>query len=83
MKYGQLLIAWSIDNGLFFVDEILLSLILAKVHSQKYITLVTTSSGIAATLMYGGRSAHSALKLQHNTYSAYNMVLYFETIFIF
>ncbi|XP_065370863.1 uncharacterized protein LOC135963006 [Calliphora vicina] len=57
-------------GGLYFIDApggtgktFLISLILAKVRSQKHIALAIASSGIAATLLDGGRTAHSALKL--------------------
>ncbi|XP_067140991.1 ATP-dependent DNA helicase pif1-like [Centruroides vittatus] len=44
----------------------LISLILATVRSQNKIALAIASSGIAATLLDGGRTAHSALKLPLN-----------------
>lgn len=57
-------------GGLFFLDApggtgktFLLSLILATIRSQNGIALALASSGIAATLLEGGRTAHSALKL--------------------
>lgn len=41
----------------------LLNLLLAKIRFKKEICLAVASSGIAATLIFGGRTAHSALKL--------------------
>ncbi|VDM91566.1 unnamed protein product [Onchocerca ochengi] len=55
---------------IFFLDArggtgkmFLIKLILATIRSQKDIALALKSSGIAATLLPGGRTAHSALKL--------------------
>lgn len=66
----------SIKNqcgGFYFVDApggtgkiFLISLILASIRSQKNIAVAIASSGIAATLLDGGRTAHSALKLPLN-----------------
>ncbi|XP_018788418.1 PREDICTED: uncharacterized protein LOC108968698, partial [Bactrocera latifrons] len=60
-------------GGIFFLDApggtgktFLLSLILATIRSQNNIALALASSGIAATLLDGGRTAHSALKLPLN-----------------
>ncbi|GFV93748.1 ATP-dependent DNA helicase [Trichonephila clavipes] len=44
----------------------LLSLILVTIRSQNNIALAIASSGIAATLLDGGRTTHSALKLPLN-----------------
>ncbi|GFW93891.1 ATP-dependent DNA helicase [Trichonephila clavipes] len=44
----------------------LISIILATIRSQNNIALVIASSGIPATLLEGGRTAHSALKLSLN-----------------
>lgn len=41
----------------------LINLLLAKVRSQSNIAIAVASSGIAATLLPGGRTAHSAFKL--------------------
>lgn len=65
------------SGGLYFLDApggtgktFLISLILATVRSENKIALALASSGIAATLLEGGRTAHSAFKLplniQHN-----------------
>ena len=63
----------SQSGGLYFLDArggtgktFLLSLILATIRSQNKIALAIASSGIAATLLDGGRTAHSALKLPLN-----------------
>ncbi|GBP33121.1 ATP-dependent DNA helicase pif1 [Eumeta japonica] len=44
----------------------LINLILAEIRANKEIVLALASSGIAATLMDGGRTAHSGLKLPLN-----------------
>ncbi|GFV41062.1 ATP-dependent DNA helicase [Trichonephila clavipes] len=61
------------SGGLFFIDApggtgktFLLSLILETIRSQNNIALAIASSGIAATLLDGGRTTHSALKLPLN-----------------
>jgi ATP-dependent exoDNAse (exonuclease V) alpha subunit len=63
----------SQSGGLYFIDApggtgktFLISLILATIRSQNDIALAIASSGIAATLLDGGRTAHSALKLLLN-----------------
>ena len=66
----------TVNNGvgeIFFLDApggtgktFLIRLILAAIRSQKEIALALASSGIAATLLPGGRTAHSALKLPLN-----------------
>lgn len=61
-------------GGLYFLDAaggtgktFVISLILATIRSQENgIALALASSGIAATLLDGGRTAHSALKLPLN-----------------
>lgn len=61
------------NGGLFFLDApggtgktFLISLLLAHIRSENGIALAIASSGIAATLLDGGRTAHSALKLPLN-----------------
>lgn len=61
------------SGGFYFLDApggtgktFLISLILATIRSQQSIALAIASSGIAATLLDGGRTAHSALKLPLN-----------------
>ncbi|GFU25446.1 ATP-dependent DNA helicase [Trichonephila clavipes] len=61
------------SGGLFFINapggtgkNFLLSLFLATIRSQNNIALAIVSSGIAATLLDGGRTMHSALKLPLN-----------------
>lgn len=61
------------DGGIIFLDApggtgktFLLNLILAKIRSQDKIAIAVASSGIAATLLDGGRTAHSAFKLPLN-----------------
>ncbi|XP_050053481.1 ATP-dependent DNA helicase PIF1-like [Aphis gossypii] len=63
-------------GGIYFLDApggtgktFLISLILATIRSQNKIALALASSGIAATLLEGGRTAHSALKLPLNMHS--------------
>ncbi|UYV69427.1 hypothetical protein LAZ67_6003542 [Cordylochernes scorpioides] len=57
-------------GGLYFIDApggtgktFLINLLLTKVRSTGDIALSTASSGIAATLLHGGRTAHSTFKL--------------------
>ncbi|GFX07913.1 ATP-dependent DNA helicase [Trichonephila clavipes] len=59
--------------GLYFLGApggigktFLISIILATIRSQNNIALAIASSGIAATLLDGGRKEHSALKLPLN-----------------
>ena len=61
---------------IFFLDApggtgktFLIRLILASIQSKNDIALALASSGIAATLLPGGRTAHSALKLLLNIQS--------------
>ncbi|XP_054714667.1 uncharacterized protein LOC129224264 [Uloborus diversus] len=66
----------SLESGsgqMFFLDSpgrtgktFLLNLLLSKVRSNKGIALATASSGIAATLLEGGKTAHSAFRLPLN-----------------
>lgn len=60
-------------GGFYFLDApggtgktFLISLILAEIRSSNGIALAVASSGIAATLLDGGRTAHSAFKLPLN-----------------
>uniref|UniRef100_A0A6P7GQM2 ATP-dependent DNA helicase n=1 Tax=Diabrotica virgifera virgifera TaxID=50390 RepID=A0A6P7GQM2_DIAVI len=60
-------------GGIIYLDApggtgktFLLNLILAEIRVKKHIALALASSGIAATLMEGGRTAHSALQLPLN-----------------
>ncbi|XP_060880216.1 ATP-dependent DNA helicase pif1-like [Metopolophium dirhodum] len=60
-------------GGIYFLDApggtgktFVISLILATIRSRSQIVLAVASSGIAATLLEGGRTAHSALKLPMN-----------------
>lgn len=69
--YNRIMLTVDADQGgFFFLDApggtgktFLISLILAKTRSQQKIALAIASSGIAATLLDGGQTAHSALKL--------------------
>lgn len=61
------------SGGFFFLDApggtgktFLISLILATLRADNRIALAIASTGIAATLLDGGRTAHSALKLPLN-----------------
>lgn len=61
------------NGGILFLDApggtgktFLLNLILASVRKQNEVVLAIASSGIAATLLDGGRTAHSTLKLPLN-----------------
>jgi ATP-dependent DNA helicase PIF1 len=58
------------EGGLIFLDApggtgktFLINLLLSKVRSERKIAIPVASSGIAATLLTGGRTAHSAFKL--------------------
>jgi len=60
-------------GGIIFLDApggtgktFLISLVLASIHAQSQIALAVASSGIAATLLERGQTAHSALKLPLN-----------------
>ena len=63
----------SQSGGFLFLDApggtgktFLTNLLLAKVRSQRKFVLAIASSGIAATLLNGGRTAHSTFKLPLN-----------------
>ena len=58
------------DGGLFFVDgpggtrkTYLYRALLATIRSQKKIAVATATSGVAASIMPGGRTAHSRFKI--------------------
>ncbi|XP_048441363.1 uncharacterized protein LOC125477912 [Pyrus x bretschneideri] len=58
------------DNAIFFVDgpggtgkTYLYRVLLATLRSKGHIILATTTSGIAATILPGGRTAHSRFKI--------------------
>ena len=60
----------SDEGGILFLDApggtgktFLINLILAKLRSEGKIALATASSGIAATLLTGGRTLHSTFKI--------------------
>ena len=55
---------FRVVQGIFFI-----SLILATIRSQNEISLALVSFGIAATLLEGSRTAHSALKSPLNIQS--------------
>src|SRR5258705_11463493 len=57
-------------GGILFIDApggtgktFLINLLLANIRKDKHIALAMASSGIAATLMTGGRTAYSTLQL--------------------
>lgn len=69
------------QGGFFFLDApggtgktFLISLILAEIRSNNGIALAVASSGIAATLLDGGRTAHSVFKLPLNIQNNPNAV---------
>ena len=69
------------SGGVLFLDApggtgktFLLNLLLTKVRSGKKIALAVASSGIAATLLEGGKTAHSAFKLPLSTRQSENVV---------
>ena len=60
-------------GGIVFLDApggtgktFVINLLLAKIRQQSKIAIAVASSGIAATLLHGGRTAHSTLKLPLN-----------------
>ena len=62
-------------GGMFFVDgpggtgkTFVQNLLLAKLRSEGRIALAVASTGIAATLLEGGRTAHSRFKIPINIY---------------
>ncbi|XP_044587129.1 uncharacterized protein LOC123266761 [Cotesia glomerata] len=69
--YESILNSVVSDSGrLFFLDAsggtvktFLINLLLAKIRSEKSIAIAVASSGIAATLIDGGKTAHSTFKL--------------------
>lgn len=69
--YDKIMHSVNTNSGqLFFLDApggtgktYLINLILAKIRSSKHIALAVASSGIAATLLEGGRTAHACFKL--------------------
>ncbi|XP_044590563.1 ATP-dependent DNA helicase pif1-like [Cotesia glomerata] len=63
----------SNSEQLYFLDApggtgktFLINLLLSKIRSKKKIAIAVASSGIAATLIDGGKTAHSAFKLPLN-----------------
>lgn len=72
--YDAIMQAVNDETGtMFFLDApggtgktFLLQLILASLRKDNKVVLALASSGIAATLLEGGRTAHSALKLPLN-----------------
>ena len=63
------------EGGIVFLDApggtgktFLLNLILAKLRSENKIALATALSGIAATLLVGGRTLHSTFKIPLDLY---------------
>ncbi|XP_045456894.1 uncharacterized protein LOC123666920 [Melitaea cinxia] len=69
--YDQILSSVNSNEGkMFFLDApggtgktFIINLLLAKVRSDRKIALAVASFGIAATLLKGGRTAHSTFKL--------------------
>ncbi|XP_050065323.1 uncharacterized protein LOC114130689 [Aphis gossypii] len=69
--YSRIMHSIKYDTGnIFFLSApagtgktFLINLLLTKVRSNRNIALAVASSGIAATLLQGGRTAHSAFKL--------------------
>jgi ATP-dependent exoDNAse (exonuclease V) alpha subunit len=60
-------------GGIIFLDApggtgktFVINLLLAKIRQESKIAIAVASSGIAATLLHGGRTAHSTLKLPLN-----------------
>ena len=64
------------EGGMLFLDApggtgktFLINLLLAKLRSEGKIALATASSGIAATLLTGGRTLHSTFKIPLDLYA--------------
>jgi hypothetical protein len=64
----------SSDGGVFFVDgpggtgkTFLYKVLLAKVRGERKIAVATATSSVAASIMPGGRTAHSRFKIPLNT----------------
>lgn len=73
IAYETIMQVFDLDGAFVFLDApggtgktFVLSLILAAIRSKNKIALALASSGIAATLLDGGHTAHSALKLPLN-----------------
>jgi len=72
--YNQIITSVNNNEGrIYFLEApggtrktFLINLILAKVRSTRDIALAVVSSGIAATLLEGGRTAHATFKLPLN-----------------
>ncbi|XP_016489836.1 uncharacterized protein LOC107809691 [Nicotiana tabacum] len=65
---------FSNKAGAFFIDgpggtgkTFLYRALLATVRSKRYIALATSTSGVAASILPGGRTAHSRFKIPINT----------------
>ncbi|GFU35284.1 ATP-dependent DNA helicase [Trichonephila clavipes] len=75
--YDQINVSIAVGQcGFFFLDAsgctdktFLISLILARIRSQNHIALALASSGIAATLLDSGSTAHSELKVLLNVHT--------------
>nr|XP_042912617.1 uncharacterized protein LOC122272722 [Parasteatoda tepidariorum] len=74
--YDRIMLAISAGQGGFLLDApggtgktFIISLILAEIRSNNGIALAVSSFGIAATLLDGGRTAHSVFKLPFNIQS--------------
>ncbi|XP_062199927.1 uncharacterized protein LOC133902351 [Phragmites australis] len=69
--YDKILSAVDSDEGgMFFVDgpggtgkTFLYKALLATIHMQQKIVVATTTSSVAASIMPGGRTAHSRFKI--------------------
>ena len=59
----------TVKTSIYKRKVFVIKLILASIRSKNDIALAIVSSGIAATLLPGGRTAHSALKLPLNLHS--------------
>ena len=68
-RYLAMSVVGTEDGGVFFGDgpdtgnTYLHKVLLATIHSQNKIAVVTTTSSITASIMSGGRTVHSRFKI--------------------
>ena len=72
------------DKNMLFLDApggtgktFVINSILAAIRGEVKIVLATSTSGIAATLLSGGRTVHSTFEIPLNTLLIYDTVLFY------